>query len=379
MRRISYKPLWKLLIDRNMKKKDLQKVAGISSSSVAKLSKDATVNTTVLEKICDALNCSIQDIMVISDDSSQCEFKTIDLFSGCGGMSLGFQQAGFDIIAAYDNWEPAIEVYQENFKDHPIIAADLADEKAQQEIAKAKPEIIIGGPPCQDFSSAGHRDVTLGRAALTRSYRDIIIKALPKYFVMENVPQIEKYEILDEVIVSFKQTGYALTRKVLDASLCNVPQSRKRFFLIGVLDEQEKDDFLLPYLESKLAKEPLTMRQYFGNSLGIDYYFRVPRSYSRRGIFSIDEPCQTIRGVDRPIPPGYKTHPADPVELGPNVRALTIKERSRVQTFPEEFEFKGNKTNLNQMIGNAVPVNLAKFVGEALKNYIEDRTRLCRQ
>ena len=103
MKKISYKPLWKMLIDRDLKKKDLQQLAGISSSSVAKLSKGATVNTTVLEKICAALNCSIQDIMEISDDTETCSLKTLDLFSGCGGMSLGFQNAGYEIVAAYDN------------------------------------------------------------------------------------------------------------------------------------------------------------------------------------------------------------------------------------------------------------------------------------
>ena len=110
--------------------------------------------------------------------------------------------------------------------------------------------------------------------------------------------------------------------------------------------------------------------------MGVDYYFRVPRSYSRRGIFSIDEPCQTIRGVDRPIPPGYPGHPADPVELGPNVKALSIQERAYVQTFPLGFKFEGNKTNLNQMIGNAVPVNLAKYVANALREYISTRERI---
>ena len=84
---------------------------------------------------------------------------------------------------------------------------------------------------------------------------------------------------------------------------------------------------------------------------------------------SIYEPCQTIRGVDRPIPPGYQGHPSDPVPIGPQVRALTILERSYVQTFPKEFIFKGNKTNLNQMIGNAVPVKLAEYVASAILEY----------
>ena len=366
-----YKKLWKLLIDRDLKKKDLQALAHISASSIAKLSKNECVNTTVLTKICDALNCDISDIAEIEADHDPFEFKTVDLFSGCGGMSLGFQNAGYEIVAAYDNWLPAVTVYKANFADHPIFSKDLSDTKVQNEIAQMHPDVIIGGPPCQDFSSAGHRDVTLGRAALTKSYRDIILKARPKYFVMENVPQIQKYEILSEITDSFHEAGYALTQKVIDASYCGVPQSRKRFFMIGMLGG--KENFLDKALDASFSKEALTMREYFqsiGVDLGVDYYFRVPRSYSRRGIFSIDEPCQTIRGVDRPIPPGYTGHPADPAPLGPNVKALSVVERSYVQTFPVGFKFEGSRTDLNQMIGNAVPVNLAHHVASVLADYI---------
>jgi DNA (cytosine-5)-methyltransferase 1 len=296
--------------------------------------------------------------------------KTVDLFSGCGGLSLGFERAGFQVIAAYDNWEPAVKVYRDNFS-HPIYTDDLSDENVQNKIAEMHPDVIIGGPPCQDYSSAGHRDITLGRAALTLSYRDIIIKARPKYFLMENVPEIRKYRILADIIQDFKNAGYGLTQRILEASYYGVPQARKRFILIGGLNEP--DDFLGVAIDRRASDHAMTMRDYFGDSLGVDYYFRVPRSYSRRGIFSIDEPCQTIRGVDRPIPPGYPVHPSDPVPLGPNVRALTVKERSMVQTFPETFKFSGNKTDQNQMIGNAVPVNLAKAVADALYEHIVNK------
>lgn len=290
-------------------------------------------------------------------------YKTIDLFSGCGGMSLGFQNAGFDIVAAYDNWKPAVDVYKLNFT-HPIYSADLSDETVQERILSLSPSVIIGGPPCQDFSSAGHRNEDLGRAVLTYTYRDIVLKVRPKYFVMENVPEITKSSKLAEIKRSFSDAGYGLTERVLDASYCGVPQSRKRFFLIGCIEAE--DGFLQEELDRNLASKPMTMYDYFGDSLGVEYYFRVPRSYSRRGIFSIYEPCQTIRGVDRPIPPGYKGHPSDPVPLGPQVRALTVLERSYVQTFPREFVFTGNKTDLNQMIGNAVPVKLAEYVASAI-------------
>lgn len=292
--------------------------------------------------------------------------KAVDLFCGCGGMSLGFQNAGYEIIEAFDNWDPAIRTYEKNF-DHPIRKADLADEGMIEVVFGLSPDIIIGGPPCQDFSSAGHRDETLGRAALSKTYTDIVSTAKPKYFVMENVPRIRLSETYQYVREGLKKVGYGLTEKILDASYCGVPQKRKRLFLIGCLGEE--DDFLSDYLDKNLASSPMTIHDYLGDSLGVEYYFRIPRSYNRRAVFSIYEPCQTIRGVDRPIPPNYKKHPQDPVEVGPLVRALTPKERSYMQTFPEEFIFDENRTNTNQMIGNAVPVKLAEYVANAILEY----------
>jgi len=293
--------------------------------------------------------------------------KVVDLFAGCGGMSLGFIKAGFKIVAAYDNWPSAIDVYRKNFK-HEIFLEDLKNPSIADKILKYYPDVIIGGPPCQDFSSAGHRNESLGRADLTISFANIICKIKPKYFIMENVERIQNSLAFGKIKEQFIKENYGLTSVVLDASLCGVPQKRKRFFLIGEL--QGSDDFLLGDLLSNLSKLPMTIHDYLGDSLGVEYYFRIPRSYNRRAIFSIYEPCVTIRGVDRPIPKNYKKHPGDLVSIGDNVRALSVIERSYIQTFPKDFVFEGSKTNLNLMIGNAVPVELARFVGEALNNYL---------
>src|SRR5699024_3402218 len=118
-----------------------------------------------------------------------------------------------------------------------------------------------------------------------------------------------------------------------------------------------------------LSSKPMTIRDYLGSSLGIDHYFRVPTNYSRRGVFSIDEPSMTIRGVDRPIPPGYKGNSKDSAPVA-DVRPLTPVERSYIQTFPRDFKVVGGKSDVNQMIGNAVPVNLAKYVGVALHDFL---------
>ena len=295
-------------------------------------------------------------------------FRVADLFSGCGGLSLGFLNAGFNVVGAFDNWDEAISIYRLNFQ-HPIFKKDLNDTENISEIENLKPNIIIGGPPCQDYSSAGHRDETLGRANLTISYAEIIVKIKPAFFLMENVPNIRKSEKLDIVLKMFREAGYGISMMVLDASKCGVPQKRKRFIVVGELGG--KDGFLDKELVENQTKNSMTLRDYFGNSLGFEYYFRVPRSYSRRGIFSIDEPSMTIRGVDRPVPKGYVGHPNDPVPLTPDIRTLTYQERSWIQTFPKSFNWgEGSKTNLNQAIGNAVPVKLSEYIANCLKRYI---------
>ena len=116
----------------------------------------------------------------------------------------------------------------------------------------------------------------------------------------------------------------------------------------------------------------MTLRDYFGDSLGIQYYYRHPRSYKRRGIFSIDEPSPTVRGVNRPMPEGYQIHANDPVSTKVGIRPLTTLERSYIQTFPKDYIFIGNKTDLEQMIGNAVPVNLAKYVANSINEYFKN-------
>ncbi|MDR7239658.1 DNA cytosine methyltransferase [Neobacillus drentensis] len=292
--------------------------------------------------------------------------KTIDLFSGCGGMSLGFQNAGFEILSAYDNWEAAVNIYKENFS-HKIYTMDLGDEKVVEHIKQFPSDIIIGGPPCQDFSIAGNRDYKSKRANLTISFANIIADVKPEWFVMENVYNIEKSPVLPEAVKILKDAGYGLTKRVLDASYLGVPQARKRFFMIGHL--YSEDGFLNAEIDDNLSVKQMTVYDYLGDSIGTEFYYMHPRSYNRRAVFSIHEPSATIRGVNRPIPEGYKKHPADKAEISENVKALTTKERSYIQTFPEWFQLVGSKTAMEQAIGNAVPVKMAEFVAMRIMEY----------
>jgi DNA (cytosine-5)-methyltransferase 1 len=296
--------------------------------------------------------------------------RVVDLFSGCGGMSLGFQNAGFDVVAAFDNWTPAVKTYQQNF-NHLVYDVDLSIVRTDV-IRQYKPDFIIGGPPCQDFSSAGKRNEELGRADLTLSFANIVKEILPEYFVMENVDLAQKSKAYQHAKHLLEKSGYHLKETVLNAAYCGVPQSRKRLFVFGELETRNGD--VLEFINKQLASTEMTVRDYylqtFDENPDFEYYYRHPRSYARRAVFSIDEPSPTIRGVNRPVPSTYKLHPGDAIQDLRTVRPLTTQERAILQTFPADFEFIGNKSDIEQMLGNAVPVKMAAFIAKAFQLYL---------
>lgn len=284
-------------------------------------------------------------------------------------MTLGFQKAGFNILAGFEHWDVAISCYKKNFT-HLVEDVDLSDVKsAIKAIAKYSPNVIIGGPPCQDFSIAGKR-IEGDRADLTICYAEIIKAISPEYFVMENVERAANSNAYKKARSIFKAAGYGLTEKILDASFCGVPQKRRRFFCIGHKNGQ--DCFLDGLLSTNQSIFPLTVKDYFQQEnydLSINYYYRHPRSYKRRAIFSVNEPSPTIRGINRPKPGNYKRNSGDLIDPS-GVRNLTYLERALIQTFPNDFIWADSVAATEQMIGNAVPVKLANYVATCLMRFI---------
>ena len=217
------------------------------------------------------------------------------------------------------------------------------------------------------FSHAGKR-VESDRAELTESYANIVSAIKPNCFVMENVDRARNSRAYSMARDIFKEAGYGLTEVVLDASLCGVPQKRKRFICFGLLGAE--DGFAEGTFESLIAKKPLTMREYFGNKLDFEYYYRHPRNYNRRAVFSIDEPAPTIRGVSRPIPSGYHGHPNDACPIEQVNHSLTTKERALIQTFPDNYIFTGTNARQFTQVGNAVPPLLAYKLAMAIKTSV---------
>lgn len=339
--------------------------------------------------------------------------RAVELFCGAGGMSLGLSRVGFDIVQAYDSWDVAVETYRRNVGAH-VWRADLKDIfKIGPMLAALAPDIIVGGPPCQDFSMAGER-VEGERAGLTRAFAMLVCIALPGWFCMENVPQAATSQAWREARAMLVKAGYGLTEAKVDASFYGVPQRRRRLFVIGRLGEV--DGFLTSALAAARSDEPTTVRDMLGNGLG-DAFYCHPRMPGKRAVWSSDEPAPTMRSSSRrPIPSDYRPHPADaalidagafytrPYYAGRGVRTLdepapavirTSRERprphylanphpndpvpaleaavltqeqvARIQGFPVDWDWSAaNSRDTDQLIANAVPAPLAEAIGRVI-------------
>ena len=238
----NYDKLLKILIDKKMTKTDLRQQAKISSSTLAKIGKQEIVNTDVLVKICNVLECDISDIVELVRDENE-EFyvendpnklKVVSLFSGAGGMDIGFLNAGFEIIWANDFFEEAVKSYRANVGKH-IVHGDIT--KIASDNIPDGADVIIGGFPCQGFSVANtKRSMEDQRNFLYKEMLRIIKDKKPKFFVAENVKgllSMEKGKVIEMIKKDFELLGYTVDAKLLNAAEYGVPQTRERVVIIG--------------------------------------------------------------------------------------------------------------------------------------------------
>ena len=296
----------------------------------------------------------------------------ISLFSGAGGMDVGFRRAGFNVMLANDLWNVAAETYRMNDGGlTELLVGDIWDvaDRIVGFSRKRMPDAVVGSPPCQDFSTAGKRVGKGMRADLTPAFVGLALEIMPKWIVMENVNTIMSIgkNHADTAIAGLRRAGYGVTATILNAADYGVPQVRKRFFLIGHLGGRNGE--MLDGLESRKT-HPVSVRDYYpqiaDGDEGTSYYYRHPWSYSRRAIYGVDCQSPTIRSVNRPIPPGYVSHKDDATHDLNEVRPLTSRERAIVQTFPESYGFAGCKTDVDLQVGNAVPPLLAEAVAKSI-------------
>lgn len=286
---------------------------------------------------------------------------------------MGFEMAGVQVITANDSWDRAMETYSTNRPGTNTEMFTGPVERYEDQIIhlakKHKTDVVFGGPPCQDFSSAGWRTGHGQRADMTTKFISLALKINPDWIVMENVNTIMSIgkTHVEDTLKILKKARYTPRIGILNAVDFGVPQYRKRFFMIARRDMQDMPDFDMLV---KPKKNTVTVRKYHPKITcgrnGTKFYYRHPWSFMRRGIYSVDEPSPTIRGVNRPIPPKYRIHKDDATNDLDIVRPLTTKERAILQTFPDGYEFAGNQTEKEQQIGNSVPPLLAKAVATAI-------------
>ena len=341
--------------------------------------------------------------------------KVIDLFCGCGGLSQGFIDAGYDIILGIDKWQDAIETFNFNHKNSNGIVADLltlSPETVSTNESIDNIDVIIGGPPCQGFSIAGKRIVDDERNQLYKSFLHYVEFFKPTAFLMENVPNIMsigKGTIKEQIIIDFEKIGYKISNKILLASDYGVPQNRKRAFFVGLRDGSI---FVFPdptTPDNKItSKEAISDLPEHSLKDGESCFFDSKSNYQkqmRNGnelVFNHqitehkDKTIETIAMV--PDGGNYKSLPKElhstrkvniawtrlnsnrpsfTIDTGHNHhfhyefnRVPTARESARLQSFHDDFIFLKGKTSQLKQIGNAVPPLIAKELALSLKGYL---------
>lgn len=188
--------------------------------------------------------------------------KVIDLFAGVGGMSLGFEMAGFEVVLANEYDKEIAVAYAKNHPNTKMIAEDITSLSLEEVVSKYRGEevdVIIGGPPCQGFSQKGQRKtINDERNFLFKYYVNVVELVKPRYFVMENVPNLltaEKGFFKKEIEEMFGRLGYVLNSDVLNAADYGVPQNRRRAVIIGKLSDDDNKKVALP----KMVGEKVTI------------------------------------------------------------------------------------------------------------------------
>ena len=340
--------------------------------------------------------------------------KVVDLFSGAGGLSLGFAWTGCNIVLAVDNDEDSIRTHSENI-DGEVRRLDLCDvRKSLEEIQSITGgvDLVIGGPPCQGFSVQRRGQQADSRNDLVISYVKTATLLAPKAILMENVPTVlgpRGKKHIDQVKKILSKRGYRFYSSILEAADFGVPQYRRRAFIVGIKNDLPDFDFPVPtHTEKSRATvreaittlppvlssfephpdvanhqrrriSPLNIKRISyvpegGGRLDIPYELQLDchkkhqdhRHLDVYGRMWWDRPSPTLTAMFDNFTRGRFAHPAED-------RNITNREGARIQSFPDDFVFYGNQKSVARQIGNAVPPLLGQRVAEALLKSIYGR------
>ena len=338
---------------------------------------------------------------------SRRDITFVDLFSGAGGLLRGFMDAGVRPVFSLEVWKPAIATHKRNFPDVDLIDEDIrtvSDARASR--FRGKVDIVVGGPPCQGFSTIGKRLVKDPRNELVFEFIRFVRVIRPKVFLMENVRGLlssdggkTKVAIEEE----FRDIGYRTISKVLCAADYGVPQLRNRIFFMGVRDDLEiQPAFPAP---TCTKENRATCGDAINDLMGLENRFpnHIPMKHNpivQKRIACIKEgegiskdglppECShgsrsdylqneiknfshVYRRLSRFRPattmvPGHNAFPLHPIAN----RSLTVREAARIQTFPDDMLFEGSRQEQCIQVGNAVPVRLATILAKQIITLIK--------
>lgn len=347
------------------------------------------------------------------------KLRVLDLFCGAGGLSEGFWQAGYQIIAGIDNDEEAILTFSKNHKDSKAILADLGDnidfnKEPFRSIANEKIDVIVGGPPCQGFSVAGKKLEDDPRNKLYKSYLSMIRQFKPRVVVLENVPTISSLyggKVANSIISDFRRMGFTTAKLLVTASDYGVPQNRRRIFFVAFRGNSAphiklvktrhlvsvKDAISdLPLLEDNDGSEesaypsaPKTQYQRkmrAGNKKLYNHWGVMHKLETKRIISmvpdggnykSLPKELQRTRKVNIAWTRMDSKKPCFTIDAGHNHhfhykanRVPTVRECARIQSFLDRFRFYGKKVSQFRQVGNAVPPIVARLIAEKIKENI---------
>lgn len=342
------------------------------------------------------------------------EHTFLDLFSGCGGLTLGLQRAGWECLLAVDHWKDAVATYRHNVRDHPVEQLgihDLTNAKLAR-LLNDRPTWVVGGPPCQGFSTIGKRQRQDPRNELVRQFRDVVRRLEPDGFVIENVVGLKVMDFEGPVRALFEELDYEVTAMELRAADFGVPQLRRRIVFVG---HREQGQFKGP-LRQLEPPDYTTVWDAIGDLPEVqpgetktNYEAEPFTEYQRRlregsdaiqGHTVSKHPPSLVKAISfipdggnrKSIPPRYQpssgyhnsysrlSSTAPAVAVTSNMgkpsgtrcvhpfqdRGLTAREGARLQSFPDRFHFLGGVVSQRLQVANAVPVILAEAIGRAL-------------
>lgn len=330
-------------------------------------------------------------------------YTYVDLFCGAGGLSLGFDKAGFENIFAVECNADFAETYKYNFPDHKLAIADIrniTEEEILEIIDGRRVDVIIGGPPCQGFSIAGNIGRTFlddERNQLFKEFVRFVSFLRPKMFMMENVAALAthlKGKTIDVIVKALENAGadYRVKWKVLNSVNYGVAQERRRIVIVGV-----RSDLKTTFSYPQKAERIFTVKEVIGNlpALQSGETSDIPNHSAMRHSAQMLKKMSYVRdGGDRmDIPEELRPASGDKRKYirydskKPSVcvtgdmrkifhyeqnRALTARELARLQSFPDDFVFLGASIKIQQQIGNAVPPKLAYQIALKIQETLEN-------